>query len=780
MPARSLLRVTPAGYSSHATISAAGTESPPEGALLEVESSDAGWDAAIARTVAQKSGFDIYVGGILVDLSEFVGTVSVTRSYDQRLQTWTFEVALDSPNGVFGSPFSCIGPPIGRREVDVYGVYVLLDGSKISIPLIQDGTVDNSVRSASGEGRFTESFRGVCRGGRFDHVPVTLNLPPGHGLPRGRVMALLAEQAGETNLSIEPGNETNKEVQIVDGDWLGLSQEQQEVENRRVLWDTWAFLTNPKIGMVRVDEVDGFLFEEQDFLSISEVTLEHTAAVITEITLTGNEQVTGEVCGDVAQTKDVIERAVYSPYAPAYYFDGADWIANPQSSPTALDRMIRLIRQTVVTRCGVVVYERTDKWEWRNPLVTRRYWNEATEEWLTVGSGPVYSDDGADDSDAASFRLPIEQFMPIECSETWHYYHQVGYVPSVPVLTAMGRSLFANYPGLISTTTGKYIGNFSDFYLGSMTATSAILFVRAAIRERDTSVSQPWDSFDDINPIDQIQTIGSDAVSLSPSLPSGAHPGVPSDLSGFIVSPRGEDLRPVSLSFRSIYADADGYTTKEVTEVDGWSLREVGQGSYLYGDGRQSEDEAETWIRGHSRSVTDYIPVQGQEATHTRLESQYAHGGFVSSQEHRGQSGLGPPVAQLPKDEVNADAYEGEGEQDELNKPARRNNTRQIKVIVSAPDLLTCHFPNLVKTQVQWAENEDELIEVGKFTIEESAAANLQFTVLANFFVREAMSGVARYRPLGLNHRVRLKSVTHSGPPQGPVLTNCEAKVYGW
>lgn len=758
---------------SQATLRVALNEASPDGAILQVTSDPSGWNAAITATGIQTSGWAIYVGGELVDLGRFSGSISVARSYDQQLQTYNFELSLDTPDGAFGSPFRCAGPATGRRTVAVYGVYKLTSGATKLVPLILDGVADNSRREARADGSCVETITGVDRGGRFDQELVTLVLPPGHGFPRGRVLQLLAERAGETQFNLEAGNPTVKEVQVVDGDWLSIATEQHEVENRRVLWDANGYLTNPKVGRPRADEPDRFDFDETDFLRDAPVGVDHKAYVLTDVTLTGSEQIAADekVCAlDPQPPQEVISEAVYSPAVQPYKATGIATIASSGLSPsTAARRVVGISRYQQVLRCGTTVYERTTKWGYKNPLATRVEWNAGTRVWDLIVNRFLPDNDPA--NLGLAYFYGIEHFAPVFDEEVWHFYMQDGFTYPAGATDERYDHLRGQYPYTINTTTGEWEGDFVGFYLGSITRTATFGFIRKALRSRDVSLAPPYDVFDDLDPITGSKLIGSEAADLAPTLPWQS--SYSADAPGSVST--GEALIPVAEKILHVYGDADDKKTRELALEFGWGAAPASPGGYKYGDGTESSDATEAW---QELARTETLYASTLESLHRKTTERYAFGYFISGETEPSISGDRPAVPLLPTVERNEAAYASADEMAEFAKYARRMDTKQIKVQVTADGLLTCHFPGILKTDVPWAENEDELAAVGIALIDESAAATVGFTVLANFYLREAQPGRLYFKRLGLDSRARLRSVSHSGPTRGPVLTSCEALVY--
>lgn len=768
-----------------AKLNVGGSEATQDGALLEVESTDAGFEAAMAQGGRpQVSSFEILLNNVPVDLSNVTGNISVTRSYSNRLQTWTFSLVLTTPTGPLGSPFSCIGPPTGIRRVTINGCYKILSGdlagSVVKVPIITDGIADSSTREASGEGTYTETISGVCRGGRYDQQLVTLVLPPGHGFPRGKVARLLAERAGESQITLEDGNPMYREVQVVDGDWLSVASEQQEVENRKLLWNAEGYLVNPKIGRPRSNETAWVTLDERNWLDLAVVSVSHKADVLTDVTLTGTEQMIDGPCGlesdPPAETRTFADYARATPtYSAAGGYPTTTFTANPRNPDAVVqERLVQLVRYTQSLRCGTVVYERTETEGWKNPLAVRQKFSVnaggiGAHDWVHQD---CFTNDNDQDSRSLAYQFGIEQWTKLTISESWHYYMQRDYVrPFLPIENDSLRWLSGPYVYTEAEPGGEWGGAFAGFYLGSLTRISGWTFLRKAIYSRSVA-SLPYDSWDDIEPDDDIGIIGNDGHETPSNLPfsqaTSQPPGSP-DL--------GEYFLPLSETVLNVRADEDGYKEKETTYESSWAHVTVGSAAeYKYGDGTESSEPSDSWGQ---HAITEVTYVRTGESVHKEITARYEFGQLVGGTEKSGIAGDLPAVERIEAPEWPEDLYESDEEFESLAVPARRSHTRQIKVRVTAPGLLTCHTEGILKTDIPLAENEDELKEIGKFLIDESLAADVQGTVLFNAYLRECQVIRAKHRPIGLDHDVRIETVSHEGPLDGPITTAITAKLYG-
>lgn len=743
-------------------------EDPADGPTFEVNSDATPAEAARPRGgITPCLGFEILINGARLDLSLVSGTISVSRSYDERLQQWEFSVVLTSPTAPLGSPFLGASPPTGKRTIDVLGLYLTSTGIH-RVPLITGGIADTSDREG-GEGGYTESITGVCRGGRFDRKLATYVLPPGHGLPRGRVLKLLADAAGETQTNLEDGNPTVKEVQVVDGDWLAIGAEQQEVENRRVFWDRDGYLVNPKIGRPRADEPIHWDFEERDFLLRSKFTVRHKADVLTDVTVTGTEQIAAdsEDLGDVMKVSEKISRAVFAPAQPGYIQSSGGSYTAQGSADTPVLRIVGKMRFEQTLRAGVTVYDRKQVWAFVNPQAARYAYSTGSQEWEPLDT---FTTDNVAGSTGAAHQFPQEQLTTVSLVENWHYYDKAGYRRPVESGAAPEVAwLEGQYPRL-TDSDGVEIQPTVGFYLGSITRTAAIGAVRKAVLERTITGPPPFDSWESLEPANGTLRMGTDAIETNPALPW--LPGI----NGSGDQAEGEWLMPMTETILNVVADDLGYTVKERTVEKAWGSPEVGFGAYLYGDGTERLDASETFREVGAVDV-DYIRTD--EGAHKRFVSTYSYGVLVRTEEDPKLEGYPPAVDRIEVQERNASAY-ADGELAQFARYARRSETRQIKVNVTAPELERYHERGVLKTDVPWAENESELAQVGAALIDESAAADVSFTLPGNFFIEPVQVIHCRYMPLALDRDMRVRRVRWSQAPRGPVLTDVEAKLYGW
>jgi len=767
----------PTGASLYATLSATtGTEleaeilctesaQGDEEIALTVTSDAAAENIARPRTVAPATaGVVIRVNSVDLDPADLLGGWQVVRSLDQQLQTWSFSVVLSNSTGPLGTPWSKAGPPTCKKTVDVYGILASGD-TTYRVPLIVGGIADSSTREANLSSGYTESVSGVDRGGRYDREKVTLELPPGHGIPRGHVIRSLAAKAGETQVELDPGATCYKEIQLRDSEWLPIASELADTEGRHVMWTRNGYLTWRKSGKPGSSEAAAsWTLDERDLDASTGVQVQHHADVLTDVTLTGTEQLTRDTACDVKNTTEEIRTtAIYAPRSPAYAQTSGGYAANVQEAADTEPILTSLIVHEIEERCGVVVWERTTEWGWTNPQAPRYEWDTATTGFLRLS---CYTDDQTDDA-APGYEFPVEQWAIVSITEAWHYYNTDGFRRPWESMSGAESNIFAGLVGAQSAETRE------GDYLGSYTQASSFYAPRAAIKSRSMT-SYPLPAWDSTEMTDGQDALGSgeavDLAATSPwqTIPTGDYnPG----------SPLGENLIGTSQTVETHVGDATGITRTIQRTIWGWAAADGVSAEFLFGDGMESPEPVETF-RIVGSETESYLSTG--DATHTRLLRQYdMDGKLIGGEERGGQEGYGPAIPRLNLSEVNADEYEDAAEQANLSRGARRGDTAPISARVTATDLQVCHVDNVVVASMPWAESQQELEEIARRMIDESSAATVRCTLAGpNFYMEPGDLVTIQVRPIGLNHTVRLTRVTWSGDDWGRVTTELEGKLY--
>ncbi len=767
--------------------------------LFGIADSDGTVDAAAQprSTAAITVGFELVVDGSVVSLTRALPGWTVTRSLDAQLQTWTISFALNDAEGQFGNPFTHSGPALCKKTVTLRGIYLTSTGLH-RIPLITDGIADVTTRSVAVGSPSVEEFSGVDAGGRYDRKTVTMVLKPGHGFTRGGVVQKIAAKAGMLQTNVDPsGASCKKEVQLVDSDWLSVAAEMMEVEGRTLVWDRDGLLSNPRTSRPESDEATAWTFDERDFDAAAGIRIQHSADVLTDLTLTTWEQNLGsDECPPEEQETESEEQAIYKPLQETYQQVGSiadSWVFNavtPAPGEAEL-RPVKVVRHETIKRCGTLVWERTREWGWKNWIAPRMKWDWV---WPTTpaeyGFLPqtCYTSDNDEEGQSQGYEYEKEQWSLLGITEVWHFYNWRGY--SRGWMQTPAQTTFAGTSGLeyhawaaLSLTSiqsgepGEPGGvprgrcNPLGSYLGSVTAQMAPKFARAAAHtpgnddEGGLDVGTYW--------LGGAQDCVSNSYPYSPY--NGLWWSVPMNTPG-LSSGGIEKVVPVALTVTAqIDREGRGTVTEEVSAHYGWMVL-PGSG-HTFADGMNSRYDTEKfWLVG-TELVTYETTGEGENV---RTAVTRDHDGNVIGTFRETGEGAGPQLQMLDLPERDSSEYESPEQEEELAQPARRSDTKQIKVQVVAEGLEECHEKSELKTEVEWAETEEELIAVGQRMVEDSAAATVNATLAGcNFFVEPGQKHRWVVTVAGLDHDVRLRSVTWSTDGLR-ITTALEGKAYGW
>lgn len=814
------LHLTLAPISSAAELRAtvlAGEDSPHE-LPLTVETDGTVDDAAQPRSLAVATvGFELYIDGQTVPLAAGSGSWSITRSIDQRLQTWQIEFPLPSPF----KDGAC------KRRVSLSGVYRTATGEH-RVPLIRDGLVDVTVCTVNGSGGARESVSGVDCGGRYDRKRVTLVLLPGHNLPRSRVIAELAAEAGVPDVRLAGGAGGRKEVQIVDGDWLSVASEIATVEGRALLWDrdgvlVWCSTSRPDGEPVR------WSFDERDFDAAAGVVIERVNDVLTDVTLTTWEQLPASDCAPEQSSLETTVTGLRNPETQAFrqvasLVTPTTWSFTPVVPPAPDDvpRTLSIVRTERIKRCGVVLWERVREWGWRNWMLPRLRWG------MTDGSGPSYGaqpvgcyvndNDTGLDGGSEGYEFKETVFGLISQTEAWHFYNWRGYTAGshpasrLPPLLGKFASHFAgnwrawsNRPpgagGAIAipldengdplpidermipsapavAASGPHA--LAGSYLGSATIHVAPKWLRAAVRTTDHD-GERFGPFAlgtylaagggyGIAPVGvSTHVLAWRLKDFVSGVPYGHHAS--RHLPPLGGHPLLEAPWPVAYELRAIYDEEEsGSISSEEKVTHGWGL--LPGGSYVYGDGATYRSETEEFVEVGTE-VTTYETID--EAAHVMTATNSDIGGAISTRREE-REGAAPFVPRLSLPEIDEALYTDGGGP----VPSRRGETRNVEVRVHAAGLEACHPKGELTTSMEWAESEEELLAVGERMIADSSAARVRATLAGcNFYLEPGEVHRWRVRAAALDHLVRVVSVTWTTDGQR-LTTEVEGRAYGW
>ncbi len=731
----------------------------------------------------QEVAMELWIDGEKIDDRWLIADLAVDRDYDNVVQGWQFANPLLTPEGLLGTPFTCFGPGIGLKRVDIYGVYKTATGVH-RIKLLPDGYVDNSTRE-SGENGIFEVFEGVDRGGRYDGVKMTKQFPPGHGLYRGRVGREVMRSIGETQTNFEDGNRMDKELQLVDALPIPTLAEVFETENRKILWDSEGFSSNPRVGPIRADESAAFSFEERDILRVATVRQNAPQNVITLVIANGTRQKTLPDCG---LTYDVTTEYTFaSPYTyfRSLYLQNVDgtYTSLTPNDPTDTPVLTKKVETTKVYRCEQLIDEIVKTWELRRREVPRHKWEggdgtdpELQDGWRNllvytddadgVGGGPAYSDDTetlylVSVSRTNNFFLHQDYVVSVFDPNPNVWYSKMNLPPAVPYATA---AYVAANPGADSAP------NYGQAQ-GSVTFFSKFGHIPGSIKTR-TFAGYPTTPWNEVEPDADYEIWGDgggvNVINSAPTI---------NDMK-FIVpeeaeSPSAYDvLMPWSISANVYFGDAKNFKYREDSYQ--WEWRAKRGTPYYFGENDSRGTESLRMQLADS-VITTYAANKNQHSE-TISTTDIITGKNVTIVKD-GLANHLPAIARLDSVPISTQIYE-DGEAEELAQNTRRGDTEQVVVTVPFDFFLTCHLPNEVTVDFPWAENEDELRKMAEAMAQESSAQAVFFTLPAHFLLREAMPIHLLYRPLAIDHDIRVKRLRWSYQPDQPILTEVECRLY--
>ena len=748
---------------------------------------------SVTQTHPQIADLEVWIDGEMVERINRIGEVVVEKDYDNIAQGWAFKLPILPTGSLYGSPEGCVGPSIGKKSVDIFGLYFDPDtNTEYRKPLITDGIVDTMPREAGEDGIF-EEVAGLDRMGRFDERKVTRIFPPGHGLQVGRVCAKVFEDLEFPDFSFEDGKTMMKELQLVDAlPMEPLKDILESDSNRRLFCDGSGMAINPRVGRVRSDESIKFNLFEKNFVRASVVRLEPQQNVITLVIANGTQQNVEDPAPCVMR----VENETHYNYQDDYEVQEAPYRQNSDGSYTTLTPSPPTVGPVLIEKieifrrflCEELVEERVKTYRLFRREKTRHKWVfnaiSGENEW---GALSAYTDDNTDNTGGAGYGAgPAyidrrETLQLVEISHKFNYFLHADFIFSGGFYDWSLAVLTNNMT--LAQAIGMEAGTFTKtpFYgqaQGTVTFYSRKGHTRGNIKTR-LNVNENWT---DVEPVLNKEVWG-DGSGYSPY--AGAY-------EGFLLEPENDGPGNVDalipFNINAVGFEGNSIQQLEVEDTVQVSWRAKRGNLFYFGDNDSRSEAVEAF-----RTVDVFrktYDATGKTHSETTVHTDTITG-ITKTQFDAGLSGSLPAIERLDFVDPEPDLYQA-GElsaPDEdtgemilgLDKKAKRGDTTQITVTVPFDFFLTCHLPREVVTDFQWAENEDELRAMAEALAQESAAMPFFGTLVANFMIEPTQAIKVTYRPLELEDaNVRVKRVRHVRSVDAPLLTEIEGRYYAF
>jgi hypothetical protein len=731
-----------------------------------------------AAGTTQVVDMELWVNGVLVQRSDLMDQMVVERDYDNLIQVGRFQNPLFTPEGVFGTPWACLGPAIGKGLIQVKGLYATPAGV-YRINLLSEGIAAEAEREAGEDGIY-EVFEFGDGVARYDGVKVTKQFPPGHGLYRGRVFREIVKALGDDKIAFEDGGRMDIELQLVDSLPIPTMGEIAEVENRRILKDSEGYWRNPRVGRIRPDESPVFTFDEGDLLRAATVRQRLPNNPITLVIAKGERQKTKENCGDVNSVETQYFFETPYTYKRSLYRQETDgtYTSLPGLSPTLTPVLVRKIETRRLRRCDVLIDETIKTWELTRRETPRHTWEAGADPELEDGwrSLQVYTDDNSGVGGGPAYMDQTEVFLLVSVQRTKiHFNHKdyVQYIGSLPsgsqwdvLIQEPPAAAYASPAFVAANPEAESLPTYGQAQ-GSVVFFSRLGHIEGSIKEKE-----PTEQWEDIEPeTDQLIWGNGGGVNAINS-------GVTLHAQRFLRPDEAQDpadydvLMPWSITTTVFFGDDKNFLTKQKVHQHGW--RAPRGSRYFYGENDSRSEQSQSFLHTDTETIT-------YSATGSSHSETISTDDIITGKNHtnvkNGLPGNLPPIDKLDIVAINSSIYE-DGEQDEFAKKAGRTDTETVTVTVPFNFFLTCHLPREVTVDFPWAENRAELQAMAEALAQESAAQPVFFTLPANFLIREAMPIHLIYRPFDIDHDLRVKRLKWARSPETPILTEVECRLY--
>lgn len=670
----------------------------------------------------------------------------------------------DSTESPIGSPFDFGGTAPGKADVDIYGRYAGPSGV-VEIPLIIGGLVTSQDGSSSPD---VDVFQVADREARYDReaVDALSEIPQGHGLTRGALTRRLMRDGEDPVpaglIALAAGHRCYKGFDMPNAQRFSTGRQLWDPENRLLRFDSDGNLANPlRVGCDAGARVEATIGDAE--LARGGAGRSGRADIVTEICLTGVEQITAEpgACESITKTTYQITSTLFAAQVAPLEQRTSDGVlistAHVQADPSL--QMTQRVRTWSTYECGTLVREivLTEAWKWAR--AARYYFAlnpvRSIDGWYRVWIGDAGADTGGGGTEEA-YAWESERFVPISIVQREFYFTEF--------------------------STGFYLTRAVEREGGWLMREGAVKS-RAAIDGGDAS--DPWETRD---------YSGVGGPSENRALVTGADNGVYDRQEFYFAA----GIGPVPAELPAVPLTADSYahplrvttTDYSLTEdgrfqlaktdtTEAWARRPGGT-DYLYSDGSTSQDSAAAWLT--VEVVEERYTPRADDVGHTVTTTTSRLGAepvLVAAD----RDGYLPPAEKKDTVEV-PDGFFQSGE-DSDPRTASWYEKRDIEAEDKLPaGMLAHHYRRKVISESPFAETVAELGDEARRRLREGSAMQVRAQLAGVDFTQQPNTLVhLECRGLRLDHDVEVVTVDHDDPgpslgaPPPPVVTSINGLI---
>lgn len=669
----------------------------------------------------------------------------------------------ESTESPIGSPFDYAGSAPGKKPIDIYGRYAGPSGV-VEIPLITGGLVTSQDGSSSPD---VDVFNVTDREARYDReaVDALSEVPQGHGLTRGALTRRLMRDGEDpvpaALLALAPGAHCYKGLDMPNAQRFAVGRQLWDPENRLLRFDSTGHLVNPlRVGCDSGARVEATISDAE--LSRGGAGRSGRSDIVTEICITGVEQITSELgaCESVTKSTFQVTATLFAAQVAPLEQRTSDGhlisTAHVQADPTL--QMTQRVRSWSTYECGTLVREivLTEAWKWARAA---RYYFDATTARAIDGWYSCWVADGAADTAGGgteeAYAWDAERFVPTSIVQREFYY--TGFPTAEP--------------------TGEYLTRVVEREGGWLMRDGSVKS-RAAVDGGDAS--DAWETRDYSGAggpsVNRAQVTAGDAGVYDQQeyyFDAGIGP-VPAELPA-VPRTAASYSSPLRITTTTYDLTEDGryqLAKHDVTET--WTRRPSGT-DFLYSDGSTSQDRQMVWLT--VERVDQFYAPGADDVGHTATTITSRLGANpVTVTESR--DGYLPAAEKKNEVEVPEGFYES-GEAAE-GRAASWYEKRDIEAEDKLPaSMLEHHYTRKVILDSPFAENGTELGDEARRRLREGSAlacrarlAGVDFTQQPNTLVH------LRCRGLRLDRDVEVITVDHDDPgralgsPPPPITTS--------